>query len=247
MSDAGLNLIIRFKPNRMVKKAADRLTESIIRDIFDGRYSPGDALPSERDLAQHFGVHRGSVREALKYLQGIGLVEIKSKGKIRISPFWEKGGVEILSVVLDPDIFGFLSTDWLVDVLNLRKMLWALIADSACMKATEKDVQNLNKLLDKRADTLDASSYLEYDFRFFEAMAKVSGSAAFIWMLNSMGPIYTSLIPRFAPYLNVSPLVDLYSSIVDILDKKDIIKVRGLVLETFDRVDAGLIKRAKEV
>jgi len=231
----------------MVKKAADRLTESIIRDIFDGRYSPGDALPSERDLSQHFGVHRGGVREALKYLQGIGLVEIKSKGKTRITPFWEKGGVEILSVVLDPDIFGFLSTDWLIDVLNLRKMLWALIADSACMRAAKEDLKYLNKLLDKRPDTLDASSYLGYDFRFFEALAKVSGSAAFTWILNSMGPIYTSLIPRFAPYLDVSALVDLYSSILDILDKKDITKMRGLVLKTFDRVDAGLIKLAKEV
>lgn len=51
--------------------------DQIRRVIFLGRFLPGDKLPAERELAVLFGVSRTSVREAIRVLEGQGLVEVK--------------------------------------------------------------------------------------------------------------------------------------------------------------------------
>ena len=60
---------------------APSLTESIAarlrNDILGGTYKAGERLPAERDLASRLGVNRGSVREALKKLEQMGLVVIR--------------------------------------------------------------------------------------------------------------------------------------------------------------------------
>ena len=60
---------------------APNLPESIAaqlrNDILDGTYKAGERLPAERDLASRLGVNRGSVREALKKLEQMGLVVIR--------------------------------------------------------------------------------------------------------------------------------------------------------------------------
>ena len=49
--------------------------ESIQESIRDGEFRPGEALPSERELAERYGVGKSSIREAVKMLQGLGVVE----------------------------------------------------------------------------------------------------------------------------------------------------------------------------
>ena len=63
--------------------------EQIRRAIQLGRFDAGTRLPSERELAQQFGVSRTTVREAIRVLQGEGLVEVKrgrSGGAVIVSP-----------------------------------------------------------------------------------------------------------------------------------------------------------------
>ena len=63
---------------RPLKKS--RLSEEIVdfikKLIVDGRLKPADKLPSERDLAERFNVGRPTVREAIRTLELIGLVEV---------------------------------------------------------------------------------------------------------------------------------------------------------------------------
>ena len=49
--------------------------ESIQESIRDGEFRPGEALPSERELAERYGVGKSSIREAVKMLQVLGVVE----------------------------------------------------------------------------------------------------------------------------------------------------------------------------
>ncbi len=58
------------------------VTESIVeafkQKILNGEISSGDKLPSERDLAESFGVSRASVREAMRALRYMGVLEVHS-------------------------------------------------------------------------------------------------------------------------------------------------------------------------
>jgi GntR family transcriptional repressor for pyruvate dehydrogenase complex len=57
-----------------------RLAHALRDEILRGQYRPGERLPSERDLAARFGTSRGTVREALKRLEELGLAKIQPGG-----------------------------------------------------------------------------------------------------------------------------------------------------------------------
>jgi len=57
-----------------IKKISTQIAEQIRSAILAGEYIPGDKLPSERELADIFGVSRPSVREALNMLASAGLI-----------------------------------------------------------------------------------------------------------------------------------------------------------------------------
>ena len=65
-------------------------------DILGGRYTVGDALPSERRLSEELETSRHGVREALKRLQQAGLVSISQGGATRVRDWRRHGGLELL-------------------------------------------------------------------------------------------------------------------------------------------------------
>jgi DNA-binding FadR family transcriptional regulator len=65
-----------FRPVRRVR-SFDDVVEQVRRSIVDGDIEAGDRLPSERDLAEQFGVSRATLREALRALEALGLLEIR--------------------------------------------------------------------------------------------------------------------------------------------------------------------------
>lgn len=82
----------------------DSLVAATLRDdILRGQYRSGERLPSERDLAQRFGVHRSTIREAFKRLAQLGIARI-APGGTRVAPIEEASldVVEHLLALEDP-------------------------------------------------------------------------------------------------------------------------------------------------
>ena len=67
------------------RKRADEIAEHIERAISTGEFKEGAPMPSEKELAERFGVGRPSVRQALFTLQQQGLVEITSGTRARVT------------------------------------------------------------------------------------------------------------------------------------------------------------------
>ena len=63
-----------IRPQKLYEQVAHRLETRILEQT----YSPGDLIPSERDLMREFGVGRPAVREALFHLKNMGLIELRS-------------------------------------------------------------------------------------------------------------------------------------------------------------------------
>jgi GntR family transcriptional regulator, transcriptional repressor for pyruvate dehydrogenase complex len=78
---------------------AEEIAESLRGQILKGKYEPGERLPSERDLALRLGVHRSSVREALKKLEQLGMIAIRRGGGARVLPL-ERAGLGALQHAL---------------------------------------------------------------------------------------------------------------------------------------------------
>jgi DNA-binding FadR family transcriptional regulator len=85
-----------------------RVAATLRDDILRGQYRCGERLPSERDLAQRFGVHRSTIREAFKRLAQLGVARI-APGGARVAPI-EEASLDVVEHLLaledppDPDI-----------------------------------------------------------------------------------------------------------------------------------------------
>src|SRR5258707_13282860 len=67
------------------RKLYEEVSLRIQQMIDEGRYSPGDQLPAERELMEAFGVGRSAVREAMLSLQKMGLVTVSSGERARVT------------------------------------------------------------------------------------------------------------------------------------------------------------------
>jgi GntR family transcriptional repressor for pyruvate dehydrogenase complex len=78
---------------------SDTVYARMVEEILTGRWPAGDAVASERDLAQSWQVNRNAVREALKRVQQAGLVRISHGGKTRVLDWRTNAGLDVLSTL----------------------------------------------------------------------------------------------------------------------------------------------------
>lgn len=118
-------------------------------DILRGQYRCGERLPSERDLAERFGVHRSTVRAAFKRLEQLGIADIR-QGGARVSPI-EEASLDVIEHLLaledppDPD---------LVDqTLETMSGFLALAARLGTERATDEEREGFITILDEMLKT----------------------------------------------------------------------------------------------
>lgn len=90
----------------MAARVSEQVHQRLRDEILAGRLDPGDAVASERALAEEMGVGRHAVREALKRLQQAGLVEISQGGATRVLDWRRSGGLELLIDVFERSSLG---------------------------------------------------------------------------------------------------------------------------------------------
>ena len=158
---------IRFAPLERAD-LADRIVDAIKDMICDRRLLPGDKLPTERDLAQQFGVSRASVREALHSLETLGLVEARVGSGTYLAENPD-GILEHLSWVV------YFSGSVEQELRQARSILEPEIAALAAKNATSQDMEELAQTLQRMEATLgDPREAAVQDFEFHVALARAA-------------------------------------------------------------------------
>lgn len=160
-NQAGLNRIDRTS-------IKDLALEQLKRYIMSGAVQPGQRLPSERDLAERLGVGRSSVREALKVLEAVGLIETRVGDGTYIV---EQTGANIARVI------GLSLATWggaIVELLEARRIIEPAAAQFAATRATDADLTALGAALQamEAADTFP--TYLAADMQFHRLVAQAT-------------------------------------------------------------------------
>src|SRR4051794_41627450 len=73
---------------------AGRVFSRLVEDVLSGRYEPGEKLPTQRSLAAELDVNMASVREAVKRLEQLGLVEVRHGDAMRVTDWRTSGGLD---------------------------------------------------------------------------------------------------------------------------------------------------------
>src|SRR3954471_16983480 len=79
---------------------AGRVFSTLSEEILSGRYQPGEKLPTQRTLAAELGVTMTALREALKRLEQLGLVEVRHGDAMRVTDWRSRGGLDVIAHVL---------------------------------------------------------------------------------------------------------------------------------------------------
>lgn len=175
---------------------ADRIAESLRLSILKGRLSPGDALPSERDLAATYAANRSTVREAVRQLEAWGLVSVRHGGATRVREYLLSAGIELV-----PHLFaarGPVDPSVLRDLHECRAMILGWSAEQAATRADPASLARLQALVREMRAALGKPARLqELDYDFFEALGGISGNRVLALFSNVVRDVYLSGRDRF--------------------------------------------------
>ena len=156
---------------------------TLLRDaILTGRYAPGEKLPPQRALAAESGLNATTVREAIKRLEQLRLVEVRHGDAMRVADWRTASGLDVIAHVLFDG--GGLRRDTLRSLMEARRTLLAAAAALAARRRTDTQAAELHALARVAAREQTA------DFTFFAALVEASGNVVFQLILNSVRPVY---------------------------------------------------------
>lgn len=166
-------------------------TDTIIRrklshEVFDrlramitgGELKPGDAMPSERDLMERFGVGRPAIREAMQALANMGLITITHGERARVQQLTARTIFQ--QVDLTANILLSASPDSLEHLKQARRFFELGMVRAAADRATPEEVARLRATLEAQAQAIDdPDAFIAADMRFHTQIAAISGNPIF--------------------------------------------------------------------
>jgi DNA-binding FadR family transcriptional regulator len=168
-----------------VDRISDRVHATLRADILAGRLAPGDAVPSERRLAEDLGVNRHAVREALKRLEQAGLVHISQGGATRVRDWRDTGGLEIL---LDLQSGTEPPAELARSVLEMRASVGVDAARRCAARAEPAERERVAAQAERTAGAVDGDDQVVDDgyAELWRGIVQGSGNLAYRLALNSL-------------------------------------------------------------
>lgn len=163
-------------PSYLKNLKKESVVQSVINCLTDAmrnkELKPGDRIPPEPELANSLGVARSSVREAIKILTYLGVLESKrSEGTFVCDGFKES--------MIDPMVYGIiLNQDSFENLMELRQMIEAGTMRLAMIKYTEEEGQALEAILEKMREIVEGGAdavdqFFQIDNEFHDMISQM--------------------------------------------------------------------------
>jgi len=145
-----------------VERVYQKVIEQIGEMIKNGYLKKGDKLPPERELVEQLGVSRTSIREAVRVLEILGVIESR------------QGEGNFVTDRLDDTFFQPLSLAFMlrdsdpIEILEIRKIMEVGIAGLAAQRITDNDLKKLKEIIEKfkKCDSEKINATLDKEFHY---------------------------------------------------------------------------------
>ncbi|MGW5634715.1 FadR/GntR family transcriptional regulator [Streptomyces sp. NPDC003832] len=158
-----------------------RAVEEIKALIAGGRLEPGERLPTERDLAARLGISRSSMREAIRALTVLGVLEARHGSGIYVTRLEAGDLLEGFGVVAE-----LARGERLVELLEVRRSLESTAAALAAARITPGQLAEVEGHLKAMGATDDPDEILAHDLAFHRAVAEAAGNATMAAILEGL-------------------------------------------------------------
>ncbi|MEU0596862.1 FadR/GntR family transcriptional regulator [Streptomyces sp. NPDC006393] len=158
-----------------------RAIERIKEMIADGLLEPGQRLPTERDLAAQLGISRSSMREAIRALTVLGVLEARHGSGIYVTRLEAGDLLETFGVVA-----GLTRGPRLVELLEVRRILESTATALAAARITPDRLAAVGKHLAAMEATDDPEEILAHDLAFHREIAAAAGNETMAAILEGL-------------------------------------------------------------
>ena len=230
----GKNFLKPIKNEPIVDAVIQRITDGVIT----GELKPGDKIPTEVELCENFGVGRNTIREAIKVLVALGLIEIKrADGTYISSSFSEK--------MINPLIYYLImKKDNSIEIVELRRFFEVGVLELAIGKATSEDVKKLEAIhseLTKMATSgkINFEQIAQIEFDFHEEIIRIARNS----LIEKIGDIINrltkpSLIKTVKNIIDTSSvdfIVNIHEEIISLIKNKDYTNIRNVIEKSYSK------------
>jgi GntR family transcriptional repressor for pyruvate dehydrogenase complex len=174
------------------KKVYQHVVEQIQLMAMNGQLKKGDKLPSERDLAEELGVSRTSIREALRSLEMIGLVECR------------QGEGNFIGGNISGNFFQPLSVMFMLnhgnprDIFELRETLEMESVSIAARKIREEgrqeDIRELYELMERLRKVSNGNDSHKVDFQIHYKISEITGNYLLMMLFNTISSLMSTFV-----------------------------------------------------
>ncbi len=216
-SQLSRDLFVESKLRKIQKKSiSEDIAQQIMDLIANGDLKPGQMLPTERDLCLNFGASRSSLREALRCLSIVGVLNARVG--------------EGTSVALNGEKFLGKVMEWrlitekheIVSLMEVRKALEGLSASSAATRATKENIETLEQLLvNMKRAAKDPKAFGALDLEFHIELAKASGNTLIRDLISLIRSQLARVLTKVLLLPNALPLsYQEHCAVVDAIKKR---------------------------
>jgi len=169
----------------------DQVFGRLCEAILGGRYAPGERLPTQRALAADLYVNIATVREAIKRLEQLRLVEVRHGDAMRVRDWRQSGGLDALALLTSVDA-GVVRS-----LFESRRLLLSEAARLAAQRANAAQAAAIAELAGAVAVAGDDHGALLADWHFMAAVVEATGNIVFQLIMNSVRELYLPRIGAF--------------------------------------------------
>lgn len=167
------------------RKRYEQIADQLLGQIGERRLRPGDAVPSERELTQVYGVGRSTVREALRMLESRGVIAAVGNGTFSVAGYANP---------LNSSLQLLLSLDQATmhDIYELRRVLECEAAAIAAQRHTEVHLASMEASIEAMTEALGSADpdrgerYIDGDLRFHLAIAEATRNGLILHTMRAL-------------------------------------------------------------
>jgi DNA-binding FadR family transcriptional regulator len=159
----------------------DEAIERIKEMIVSGELRPGDRLPKEADLAERLGLSRNSLREAVRALSLIRVLDVKHGDGTYVTSLQPEVLLDTVGFVID-----FHRDDSVLHLLEVRRILEPAATAIAAHKMTDTQLETLGALIEPINAATDLNDLISTDLEFHRQIALGSGNPVLASLIESL-------------------------------------------------------------
>ena len=197
---------------------ASRIVAGVREALFERRYRPGDFLGTEKDIAARHGVSRMVARDALRTLEGLGIVAIArgAGGGARITQGNPQLFAEALAVQLE------LADIDREEIMTAQGAIEGLAAELAARNAMPAEIATLKRLLEEAEGMLDdLDAFTRSSLRFHLGVAEASHNRVLHYQLISLQHVSWPARNRTLNRAVARKVLDAHRKLVALIEARD--------------------------